>query len=107
MKLNLPKEYIYVTIDRKTRLLYICKNIFYLKKEEINTLSKKVSCCCCFFIRMNFHIQKGFSLKNHQWKYYLEWAFDKVCKKFDIEHRLTRPYTPKINWMVEKANDTV
>ena len=50
---------------------------------------------------------KEFSLKNHKWKYDLEWAFDKVCKEFDIEHRLTRPYTPKTNWMVEKANDTI
>ena len=50
---------------------------------------------------------KEFSLKNHKWKYDLEWAFDKVCKEFGIEHRLTRPYTPKTNWMVEKANDTI
>jgi hypothetical protein len=37
----------------------------------------------------------------------LEWAFDLICNEFEIEHRLTKPYHPWTNGMVEKSNDTV
>ena len=30
---------------------------------------------------------------------------DLVCKAHQVEHRLTKPFTPKTNGMVEKAND--
>jgi transposase InsO family protein len=32
---------------------------------------------------------------------------DEVCEKENIEHRLTRPSTPKTNGMVERANGTI
>lgn len=106
-KINWKKYYIYVAIDRKTRLLYI--EIHTNKKAETaaNFLKNAIE----FF---PFEIEyiltdngKEFSLKNHKWKYDLEWAFDKVCKEFNIEHRLTQPYHPWTNWMVEKVNDTI
>ena len=31
-------------------------------------------------------------------------VFDKRCKENNIEHRLTAPYTPKTNGMVERVN---
>lgn len=33
--------------------------------------------------------------------------FDKECKKDEAEHRLTRPYTPKTNGMVERFNGRI
>ena len=30
--------------------------------------------------------------------------FDQVCKENNIEHRLTRPYSPKTNGMIERFN---
>jgi len=33
--------------------------------------------------------------------------FDVECKKHQIEHRLTRPYTPKTNGMVERFNGRI
>ncbi|MBT8245474.1 MAG: DDE-type integrase/transposase/recombinase [Winogradskyella sp.] len=33
--------------------------------------------------------------------------FDKVCTKINIDHRCTKPFTPKTNVMVEKANDNI
>ena len=32
---------------------------------------------------------------------------DEVCKKEDIDHRLTKPNTPKTNGMVERVNGTI
>lgn len=32
---------------------------------------------------------------------------DVLCKENDIDHRCTKPFTPKTNGMVEKANDII
>jgi transposase-like protein/transposase len=105
--INWIKQYIYVAIDRKTRLLYIEVHTNKEAETAANFLRRAIE---FFPFKIEYILTdnwKEFSLKNHKWKYDLEWAFDKVCKEFDIEHRLTRPYTPKTNWMVEKANDTI
>jgi len=106
-KIDWKKYYIYVAIDRKTRLMYL--EIHTNKKAETaaNFLQNAIE----FF---PFEIEyiltdnwKEFTLKNHKWKYDLQWAFDKICKEFWIEHRLTMPYSPWTNWMVEKVNDII
>jgi len=106
-KIDGKKYYIYVAIDRKTRLLYL--EVHTDKKAE--TAAKFLKNVKDFF---PFEIEyiltdnwKEFTLKNHKWKYDLQWAFDKICEEFDIEHRLTNPYSPWTNWMVEKVNDTI
>ena len=33
--------------------------------------------------------------------------FDKLCTKENIDHRLTAPFTPKTNGMVERANGII
>jgi len=106
-KINWVKHYIYVAIDRKTRLIYL----------EVHD-NKKAHTAANFFRNaidfFPFQIEyvltdngKEFTLKNHKWKYDLQGVFDKVCEEFDIEHRLTLPAHPWTNWMVEKANDTI
>lgn len=101
------KCYIYVAIDRATRLMYL--EIHEDKKAE--TAGKFFKEANSFF---PFDIEKvltdngkEFTLKNHLGKKDLKWAFDKICSEFEIEHRLTKPYTPQTNWMVEKCNDTI
>lgn len=32
---------------------------------------------------------------------------DVICQQNNIKHRLTKPFTPKTNGMVEKANDVI
>jgi transposase InsO family protein len=34
-------------------------------------------------------------------------AFDAACRKLKVEHRTTRPYTPRTNGMVERFNGRV
>lgn len=106
-KINWKKMYIYVAIDRKTRLIYI--ELHDNKKAE--TAGKFLNNVIEF---MPFEIHtiltdngKEFTLKNHKWKHNLIWIFDKICNEFEIEHRTTLPYTPKTNGMVEKCNDTI
>jgi transposase InsO family protein len=101
------KQYIYVAIDRATRLIYI----------EVHD-DKKASTASAFLQKVHqffpFKITKvltdngkEFTLKNHLWKRDLEGMFDKVCKELGIEHRLTLPYHPRTNGMVEKSNYTI
>ncbi len=106
-KIDWKKTYIYVAIDRKTRIMYLELH----ENKQADTAAQFLRNVEIFF---PFQIHtiltdnwKEFSLKNHKWKYDLIGAFDKVCEEFDIEHRTTLPYTPKTNWMVEKCNDTV
>lgn len=108
-KLNGKKWYIFVAIDRATRLIYI--EIHDNKRAD--TASKFLEKAIAFF---PFHITKvltdngkEFTLNNHKWNTESElvWAFDKVCNLHKIDHRTTRPYTPQTNWMVEKSNDTI
>ena len=108
-KFNWVKYYIFVAIDRATRLIYI--EIHDNKRADTSSmfLEKAIN----FF---PFHITKvltdngkEFTLNNHKWNSEsdLVWAFDKVCNSHNIDHRTTRPYTPQTNWMVEKSNDTI
>ena len=108
-KLNGKKWYIYVAIDRATRLIYL--EIHDNKRAE--TAAKFLEKALDFF---PFKIEKvltdngkEFTLDNHKWdsKANLIGAFDLVCNTYNIDHRKTRPYTPQTNWMVEKSNDTI
>ncbi len=106
-KLGWKKQYIYVAIDRATRLIYI--EIHDDKKADTAAtfLKKAIDFMPFKIIKLLTDNWKEFTLKNHKWKVDLQWAFDKVCEYFEIEHRLTKPYHPRTNWMVEKSNDTI
>ena len=108
-KFNWIKYYIFVAIDRATRLIYL--EIHDNKRAD--TSAKFLEKALKFF---PFKIEKvltdngkEFTLDNHKWnsESNLIWAFDLVCNTYDIDHRKTRPYTPQTNGMVEKSNDTI
>jgi transposase-like protein len=110
------KYYLFVAIDRATRLLYY-------KVYENKTADNAVEFlkeCKDFFPFYLTHILtdngleftdkwargKGIVSGNHK--------FDKECSHVDeqrqqqaIEHRLTAPYTPQTNGMVERVNGTI
>jgi transposase-like protein len=108
-KFDKQKYYLFVAIDRATRLLYYK---VYENKSSANAV-KFLKECKEYFPFYITHILtdngleftdkwvrgKGVVSGNHK--------FDVECKEDDIEHRLTAPYTPQTNGMVERVNGTI
>ena len=110
-KINGVKYYLFVAIDRATRTLYYQ---IYDAKSAANA-EDFLEKCIEFFPVYITHIltdngleftnrllksKKGESCKTPS-------KFDVVCAKNNIDHRCTKPFTPKTNGMVEKANDII
>lgn len=108
-KIDGKRTYLYVAIDRATRLVFVqiyddktaisadsflkaLIEFFPFKISKILTDNGKE-----FTDRFNNKTKKPTG--NHK--------FDKTCNSNNIEHRLTAPYTPKTNGMVERVNGKV
>lgn len=107
-KLEGQKRYCFVAIDRATRLCFLAVYENKDKKAATGFLKK----CLAFF---PFRIQKvltdngrEFTLKafKNRWgsRTKKEHDFDLLCQQEGIEHRTTKPYTPKTNGLVERMN---
>jgi len=108
-KLEGTKYYLFVAIDRASRLLYF--NV-YDHKTAANA-EDFLGRCLAFFPFHITHVLTDNGLEftdrfargnqkasgNHR--------FDKTCAKHGIEHRLTKPATPATNGMVERVNGTI
>jgi transposase-like protein len=108
-KLEGEKYYLFVAIDRATRLMYY-------KVYENKTASNAVLFlqeCKAFFPFYITHILSDNGLEftdkfvGKEKKVSGNHVFDKLCTKENIDHRLTAPFTPKTNGMVERANGTI
>ena len=96
-KLEGSKKYLFVAIDRATRLLFY--KIYPNKDAKCSNEFLKE--CKEFFPMIISHIltDNGGEFKNTE--------FENNCKYDDIEFRNTRPYTPKTNGMVERVNGII
>ncbi len=108
-KFDKQKYYLFVAIDRATRLLYYK---VYENKTAANAV-EFLKECKEFFPFYITHI-----LTDNGQEFTDKWArgkgkvsgnhkFDIECTKDEIEHRLTAPYTPQTNGMVERVNGTI
>ncbi len=108
-KLNGIKYYLFVAIDRATRLMYFK---VYENKTGSNAVGFLEECKSYFPFYIShvltdngaeftdkFTSKKKKPSGNH--------GFDISCIESNIEHRLTAPFTPKTNGMVERVNGTI
>ena len=110
-KINGVKYYLFVAIDRATRTLYYK---IYDAKTSANAESFMLECLAFFpFGITHVLTDNGLEFTNHLIKnkkgeYTAKPSkLDIVCKQNGIDHRCTKPFTPKTNGMVEKANDII
>ena len=111
-KINGVKYYLFVAIDRATRIIYYS---LYDAKTSENAEDFMNKCLAFFPVVKATHVltDNGLEFTNRLLKSKKgepckkKSKFDEVCIENDIEHRLTKPYTPKTNGMVEKANDII
>jgi transposase-like protein len=110
-KINGVKYYLFVAIDRATRTLYFK---IYDAKTSVNTESFMLECLAFFpFGITHVLTDNGLEftnrlLKNKKGEYCTKPSkLDVLCQRNSIDHRCTKPFTPKTNGMVEKANDII
>ena len=108
-KFDNQKYYLFVSIDRATRLLYYK---VYKNKSSANAVEFLKECKEYFpFYISHILTDNGLEFTDKfsrgQNRVSGNHKFDIECNKDDIEHRLTAPYTPKTNGMVERVNGTI
>ena len=105
------KWYLFVAVDRATRLLFY--KLYDAKTAE--NVEDFVRLCKGFFPFTITHILTDNKLeftnallqsKNGKSCTKLS-KMDEFCKTENIEHRLTKPHTPKTNGMVERVNGII
>ena len=101
------KYYLFVAINRATRTIYY--RVFDAKTSE-NAKEFMKKCLDFFPIVKATHVltDNGLEFTNRlieSKSCKIVSKFDEVCIEHKIEHHLTKPFTPKTNGMVEKAND--
>ena len=110
-KINGIKYYLFAAIERETRILYYK---IYDAKTSANAESF-MNECIAFFPFGITHVltDNGLEftnrlLKNKKGEYCTKPSkLDAICQENNIDHRCTKPFTPKTNGMVEKANDII
>lgn len=110
-KLEEQKHYCFVAIDRATRLVHLrvyehkdkeaatdflarCLEFYPFKIEKILTDNGRE------FTLATFKNRWGTTTKGQH-------AFEQLCQEHQIEHRQTKPYTPKTNGLVERTNGLI
>lgn len=91
------KLYLFVAIDRATRLLFYKVYAQRNREAAVDFLKE----CKEFF---PFEIEKLLTDNGGE---FVNGDFERLCEALNIDHRTTKPYTPQTNGMVEKANDII
>jgi len=110
-KMEGKKQYLFVAIDRATRTLFYQ---IYDAKTADNTVDFMSKCKAFFPFRIThiltdngLEFTNTLSVSKKREPCTKPSKMDEVCEKENIDHRLTKPNTPKTNGMVERANGIV
>ena len=109
-KINKEKKYLFVAIDRKTRLVFVKIYEDKSAKSAEDFLEKVIEFFPFKITILLTDNGKEFTDKfrrNTDYKPSGNHLLDKKCTENNIEHRLTKPYTPQTNGMVERMNKRV
>jgi transposase InsO family protein len=91
------KRYLYVAIDRCSRFVHLAVKDDETTASAITFLKQAIR---AFPFRVTHVLTDRGSC-------FVADAFEAACRKLRVEHRTTRPYTPRTNGMVERFNGRV
>jgi transposase InsO family protein len=110
-RVDTVKRYCYVAVDRATRLVFLRVYTRKTKEVAVDFLGR----CLAFYPFMIHRIltDNGHEYTNATFKN--RWGnrtknphpFGEICAAVGIDHRRTRPYTPKTNGLVERLNGLI
>ena len=91
------KRYLYVAIDRCSRFVHLAVKDHETTASAIAFLNEAIR---AFPFRVTHVLTDRGSC-------FVADGFEAVCRRLKVEHRTTRPYTPRTNGMVERFNGRV
>jgi transposase InsO family protein len=94
---ELRKRYLFVAIDRRSRFVYLAVKD---NETEASAGAFLKEALAVFPFRVTH-------LLTDRGSCFTADGFDKLCREVGIEHRKTRPYTPRTNGMAERFNGRV
>jgi transposase InsO family protein len=110
-KVDTLKRYCYVSIDRATRLVFL--RVYDRRTQEV-ALDFLGRCLSFYPFKINTILtDNGGEFTNAQYRNrcggYAKrpHPFGELCAAVGIDHRRTRPYTPKTNGLVERLNGLI
>src|SRR5689334_1982911 len=94
---ELRKRYLFVAIDRRSRSVYLAVKDDATEASARSFLEEALA---AFPFRVTHVLTDRGSCFTAE-------GFEKLCRKLGVEHRKTRPYTPRTNGMAERFNGRV
>ena len=91
------KRFLYVAIDRASRFVHLAVKDDETASSAVAFLNEAVQ---AFPFQVTHVLTDGGSC-------FTAAGFEAACRKLGVEHRKTRPYTPKTNGMVERFNGRI